>query len=188
MNNSIVANQHVKHELMQQLESDHWIGAKNGMLTLLEYGDYECESCASAHRLTKHLVEVFDGRVKFIYRHYPITEIHPHAALAAEAAEAAGAQGRFWEMHDVLFRNSAHLGMAALFTYAEGVELDMTRFKAEMHDRIYLQRVQEHRASGQMLALRTTPAFFLNGNPIDVTFGLEHLDDAVYTAVDKIEH
>ncbi len=182
MSKSGDAKQQVMHELMQQLESDHCQGAPDAPLILLEYGDFECESCASAQLLTKNLIESFGDRMKLIFRHYPLTELHPHAELAAEAAEAAAAQGRFWEMYGLLFRNCAHLKLEHMINYAQGLELDILRFKAEMRDRIYLQRVQEHRRSGDLLELRTTPAFFLNGKMIDVRFGLDHLKNAVWAA------
>jgi protein-disulfide isomerase len=184
MKNSQNTNQGVKQDLMQQIESDHCAGAPDARLILLQYGDYECPACAYAAPLTKHLTESYGAQVKFIYRHYPLTDIHPLAEQAAEAAEAAGAQGRFWEMHELLYSHSPHLKLAALWGFAERLELDMARFKAEMLDRIYLQRVQEHRQSGEILELRGTPTFFLSGKMIDVSFGLENLAKAVYAAVE----
>jgi protein-disulfide isomerase len=186
MNNSIEANQKVRKSLLQLLESDHCIGSPDGVLVLVEYGDYECPTCAAAEPLTKHLVESFGDQMKFIYRHFPLNDIHPHAELAAEAAEAAGAQGRFWEMHDLLYRNHAHLKMPSLLQYAEQLELNMPRFEAEMKDRIYLQRVQEHRQSGELLNLMSSPSFFLNGNAVDVSFGLENLENAIVADSRKI--
>ena len=186
MKKSHDSNQRVRQDLMKQLESDHSIGAPEAAIVLLEYGDYECESCASAYPLTMHLIQSFGDQMKLIFRHYPLTEVHSHAEMAAEAAEAAGAQGRFWEMHDLLFRNSPHLKLTSLLGYAEQLELDMTRFKAEMQERIYLQRIQEHRLSGELLELRGTPAFFLNERFVDVSFGLEHLEDAVNMAARDI--
>jgi len=187
MKKSHETNERVKQDLMKQLETDHCMGAPDAPIVLLEYGDYECGASASAYPLTMHLVQSFGNRMKLIYRHYPLNDIHPHAEMAAEAAEAAGAQGRFWEMHDLLFMNSSHLKLTSLLGYAERLELDMTRFKAEMQERIYLQRSQEHRLSGELLELRATPSFFLNEKFIDVSFGLEHLEDAVIAIVKDIE-
>ena len=110
-------------------------------------------------------------------------EVHPHAELAAEAAEAAAAQGKFWEMHHPLFTDSQHLELGALTRYAALIELDMRRFSAELGDRTYLQHVQEHRRSGEQLALRGSPTFFLDGKLIDVSFGPEHLEHAVRAAL-----
>ena len=186
MNNSNDPKPLVKQDLMKQLVSDHCIGAPDAVIILLEYGDYEDQTSANAQPLVRHLIETFGDQMKLIYRHYPLIEIHPHAELAAEAAEAAAAQGRFWEMHDLLFRNSVHLNLKALQSYAERLELDMSRFKAEMDDRIYLQRVKEHRHSGELLDLRESPTFFLNGKTIDISFGLERLEDAVFELVKKL--
>ena len=162
---------------------EHSQGNDDAALTLLEYGDYECPSCIQAEPLTRHLVEVWGDRLRFVYRHYPLMEIHPHAELAAEAAEAAAAQGKFWAMHHLLYRQPQHLKPKALSGYAETIGLAMLRFEAEMADRIYTQRVQEHRRAGELTGLRSTPAFFLNGRPVDVSFGLERLEDAVAAAL-----
>lgn len=169
----------IKRSINKFSQTDHSIGSPTADIILLEYGDYECPAAASAELLTKHLIDVFGDEMRLIYRHFPLTEIHPHAELAAEAAEAAGAQGHFWGMHDLLFTHQEHLKMASLMNYAEQLELDMIRFAAEMKERIYLQRIQEERQSGEALNIRTSPSFFLNGTPIDVTFGLENLENSV---------
>jgi protein-disulfide isomerase len=121
--------------------------------------------------------------MKFIYRHYPLVEVHPNAEIAAEAAEAAAAQGKFWPMHHLLFTHSRHLHLPALRHYAEMLDLDMRRFDAEMADHIYTQRVQEHRRSGEQIGLHGSPTFFLNGATVDVSFGLDHLERAVRVAL-----
>lgn len=163
--------------------ADHLLGNPQADWVLLEYGDYECPSCMHAEPLTRHLVQTCGDRLCFVFRHYPLMEVHANAELAAEAAEAAAAQGRFWPMHQLLFKQSHHLALPALTGYAEAVGLDMIRFNAEMADRIYTQRVQEHRRAGEHSGLRTTPAFFLNGAPVDVSFGIEKLEDAVHAAL-----
>jgi protein-disulfide isomerase len=109
--------------------------------------------------------------------------VHPHAELAAEAAEAAAAQGQFWPMHHLLFAQAHHLTPAALMGYAQSLELDMNRFNPEMADHIYTQRVQEHRRAGERSGLRATPAFFLNGEAVDVSLGIEKLQEAVHAAL-----
>ena len=165
--------------------ADHTAGSEHAKLLLLEYGDYECPSCVEAEPATRHLVEVFGKRMKFVFRHFPLVEVHPHAELAAEAAEAAAAQGKFWPMHHLLFTHSSHLKLGALAQYAEQIGLDMLRFSAEMADRIYTQRVQEHRRSGEQIGLRGSPSFFLNGAIVDVSFGLDRLELAVRRALGK---
>ena len=163
--------------------ADHMAGSAHAKLLLLEYGDYECPSCVEAEPATRHLIEVFGNRMKFVFRHFPLVEVHPHAELAAEAAEAAAAQDKFWPMHHLLFTHSQNLTSSALDHYAETIGLDMRRFKAEMADRIYTQRIQEHRRSGELIGLRGSPTFFLNGEVLDVSFGLEHLELAVRAAL-----
>ena len=117
--------------------------------------------------------------MRFVFRNFPLREIHPHAELAAEAAEAAGAQGKFWAMHDALFEHQLHLKAASLRRYAEDLELDMERYDYEMGDHVYLQRVHEHIDGGTLSRVRSTPTFFVNGVIHDVSFGLEHLQEAI---------
>jgi protein-disulfide isomerase len=163
--------------------ADHVLGNAHAKVTLLEYGDYECPACIQAEPLLRHLLETHPKDLRLVFRHFPLVEVHPHAELAAEAAEAAAAQGRFWPMHHLLLAQAHHLKPAALAGYAAEAGLDMNRYKAEMADRIYTQRVQEHRRAGERSGLRATPAFFLNGQAVDVSFGFEKLEAAVLAAV-----
>jgi protein-disulfide isomerase len=180
-------SQQIKRSLTQFSQTDHSIGAANAELILVEYGDYECPACGSAELLCNHLIDLFGDQLKLIYRHFPLNEIHPHAEFAAEAAEAAGAQGHFWGMHDLLFKHQDHLKMVSLVHYAEQLELDMTRFTSDMKERVYLQRIKEQRHSGELLHIMSSPSFFLNGRYIDVSFGLENLENSVIDAAQKIE-
>jgi protein-disulfide isomerase len=159
--------------------TDHTVGPASAKLVLIEYGDFECPSCAQAYPAVNMLLEHAHKQIRFAFRHFPMTEVHPHAELAAEAAEAAGAQGKFWEMHACLFGNPQHLKPADLRGYAQKIELDLERYDAETADRIYLQRVKEHAASGVAAGVRGTPSFFLDGVFVDVSFGFNHLRDAV---------
>jgi protein-disulfide isomerase len=165
--------------------ADHTQGDPKAKLTLVEYGDYECPACIQAEPLVRHLVDTEGDRLCFVFRHYPLVEVHPHAELAAEAAEAAAAQGQFWPMHHLLFAQKQHLDAAALAGYAESIGLDMLRYHGEMNDHIYTQRVQEHRRAGDLSGLRATPAFFLNDKLVDVSFGFEKLTEAVREAVNR---
>jgi protein-disulfide isomerase len=126
------------------------------------------------------LLEKFKNRLRFVFRHWPLTVAHPNAQLAAEAAEAAGAQGKFWPMHDLLFQNQSHLKPKDLRRYAEQLELDLVRFDLELSDQVYRQRVNEHVDSGKRSGVRSMPAFFVNGLFVDVSFGLDHLHDAIH--------
>lgn len=159
--------------------ADHALGADHAPVTVVEYGDFECPNCKQAAPALKLLLERFAGRVRLIFRHFPLEEVHPHALGAAEAAECAAGQGRFWEMHDLLFANQEHLKLSSLQGHAERLRLDMARYSAEMHDHVYLQRIREHMDGAHRSGVRGTPAIFVNGCIQDVSFGIRALFDAV---------
>ena len=163
--------------------TDHLEGSEHARVTLVEYGDFECPSCKVAAATPKLLLERFPNKIRFIYRHFPLQDAHPHALLAAEASEAAGAQQKFWRMHDLLFQNQAHLKDKDLHRYATELGLDLARYTAEMDDRIYLQKVREHIESGRRSHIRATPTFFVDGIVQDISFGMKALHDAVASAV-----
>jgi protein-disulfide isomerase len=165
--------------------TDHSQGPEHARVTVVEYGDFECPRCKVAATTPSLLMERFPNQVRFIFRNFPLEEAHPHALLAAEAAEAAGAQGKFWPMYDLLFRNQAHLKAADLQRYAKELNMDMGRYVAEMDDHIYLQKVREDIASGRLSHIRATPTFFLNGAVSDISFGMKALHDAVAAAVSR---
>src|SRR5882672_5867409 len=124
--------------------TDHTLGPDHAPVTVVEYGDFECPHCKQATGTVKLMLARFDQRVRFAYRHFPLEDVHPHALLAAEAAECAGAQGKFWEMHELLFAHQDHLKLNHLKGYAEQLGLDMALYTSEMDDHVYLQRVREH--------------------------------------------
>lgn len=163
--------------------ADHSLGQEDAPITLLEYGDYECPACATAAPVVRQLVERFGPQLRFVFRHMPLIELHPHAELAAEATEAAAAQGKFWEMHDLLFAAPHHLSLPNLTQHAQTLGLDMIRFHAEMADHIYTQRVQEHRRAAALNGVHTTPTFFLNGRRVDLSHGLDTLTATAHAAV-----
>jgi protein-disulfide isomerase len=162
---------------------DHAKGAEHAPVTLVEYADFECPHCKLAEPVLKHLLEIHPGKLRLVFRHFPLEGVHPHALLAAQAAEAAAGQGKFWEMHDLLFANSAHLKLHDLQGYAQKLELDMTRFSAELGDEVYLQRVREHIAGAQKSGVRGTPGLFLNGRILDTSFGVQAIEQAVAKAL-----
>jgi protein-disulfide isomerase len=163
--------------------TDHSLGAQNAPVTVLEYGDFECPNCKNAAPAVKILLGNFPEKVRFVYRHFPLEQAHPHALGAAEAAECAAAQGKFWEMHDLLFANQTHLKLKHLHGYAEQLGLDMARYTAEMDDHVYLQRIREHIDGAKSSHVRGTPGFFVNGTIQDVSFGLHALFDATEAAL-----
>ena len=165
--------------------TDHFLGPAAAKVTVVEYGDFECPSCGQAYPAVKMLLKRFGDRVCFVFRHFPLVEVHPHAELAAEAAEAAGAQQEFWRMHDLLFEHQQHLKANNLRQYALQAELDLDRYDYEAKEHLYLQRVHEHIDGGVKSGVRSTPGFFVNGAVEDVSFGLERLYKAVEAALGK---
>ena len=165
--------------------ADHVLGGEHAPVTIVEYGDFECPNCRQAAPAVKLILEHFRGKVRLAWRHFPLEGVHPHALSAALAAEAAGAQGRFWPMHDVLFENQAHLKTNHLRGYARRLELDSARFEADMDGQVYLQRVREQVEGGEKSGARGTPTFFVNGTIQDVSFGLQALRERVAKLIDR---
>ena len=159
--------------------SDHNLGPSHAPVTVVEYGDFECPNCKQAAPAVKLLLQRFTGRVRLVYRHFPLEEVHPHALHAALAAEVAAGQRKFWPMHDLLFENQPHLKLPQLRRYAERLELDMVRYDADMADTVYLQRVREDIEGGRASGARATPTFFVNGVLQDVSGGLQALFERV---------
>jgi protein-disulfide isomerase len=158
---------------------DHRLGPEHAPVTVVEYADFECPICKQAAPALKLLLRHFPEEVRIVFRHFPLEAVHPHALAAAEAAEVAGAQGKFWEMHDLLFANQLHLKTNNLRSYAEQLQLDMSRYTAEMDDEIYRQRVREHIETGRQSGVRSTPGIFINGAVQDASAGMQPLFDAV---------
>lgn len=167
---------------------DHVIGPDHAPVTVVEYGDFECPNCKQATGAIKLMLARFPERVRFAFRSFPLEGIHPHALRAAETAECAGGQGKFWEMHDLLFEKQEHLAQHQLFDHARAIGLDMSRFTAEMDDEIYLQRIRETQRSGDASGVRGTPTFFVNGALLDVSYGLHALIDSVEAALHPGNH
>jgi protein-disulfide isomerase len=158
---------------------DHRVGAAHARIVLVEYGDFECPICHAVEPAVKQLRAAHSADVAFIFRHFPLEDAHPHALVAAEAAEAAAAQGQFWPMHDLLLTDPNRLTRRHLAAYAEQLGLDMPRFNAELDDEIYRQRVREHQDGARLSHLRATPGFYVNGVIQDVSGGMRALFEAV---------
>lgn len=159
-------------------EADHLVGPADASIVIVEYGDFECPNCKQAAPALKQLLARHAGKVRLAYRHFPLEGVHPHALQAAEAAEAAGAQGQFWAMHDLLFDNLSRLRPQDLRDYAARLGLDMRRYNREMRERAWLPRVKAQIADGEQSGVRSTPGIFLNGRIHDVSAGLRSLFDA----------
>jgi Na+/H+ antiporter NhaA len=144
-------------------EVDHLRGPADAPVTLVEYGDFECPYCGRAEPVVRQLVAEFGNDLTFVFRHLPLTEVHEHAQLAAEAAEAAGAQGQFWPMHDLLMQHQDALTLSDLYAYAGELGLDMARFRDDLRTRRYTLRVARDVESADASGAAGTPAFFVNG-------------------------
>lgn len=144
-------------------ELDHLRGAHEAPVTLVEYGDYECPYCGQAEEVVRELLGSFGDDLCYVWRHLPLNDVHPHAQLAAEAAEAAGAQGRFWEMHDLLITHQGALRHVDIGGYAEELGLDVDRFWDELRRREHAERVGRDVASADDSGVTGTPTFFVNG-------------------------
>ena len=148
-------------------ERDHIQGPAGAPIKLLEYGDYECPFCAEAHAVVKEIQRRLGDDLLFAFRNFPLTNVHPHAEHAAEAAEAAGDQGNFWGMHDLLFENQAALEDEDLAAYADELGLDAKRLLREVTSSVYAARIREDFKAGVRGGVNGTPTFFMNGERYD---------------------
>jgi protein-disulfide isomerase len=163
-------------------DRDHIQGSAGAPVTLVEYGDYECPYCGAAYPIVKAVQERLGERLRFVFRNFPITTSHPHAERAAEAAEAAGAQGRFWEMHDRLYENQRHLDDDHLRSHAAALALDVDMFVKELAEHVHADRVHEDFMTGVLSGVNGTPTFFINSVRHDDAYEYETLLSALERA------
>jgi protein-disulfide isomerase len=153
-------------------QRDHVQGDDGAPLTLVEYGDFECPHCGRAYRVVKELQERFDDQIRFAYRHFPLTEIHPHAESAAETSEYGGAHKRFWEMHDLLFENQDQLSMPLYQELTQALGLSVNGLVRALQEGTFTPKVRSDFSSGVRSGVNGTPTFFINGirydGPVDV--------------------
>ena len=167
-------------------ERDHIRGPKkDALVTLVEYGDFECPYCGQAEPAVRGLIREF-GELRFVFRHLPLTEVHPHAQLAAEAAEAADVQGAFWEMHDMLMDHQGALTTRDLIDYAGSIGIDTDKFAADLRKHAGAYRVAEDVDSADLATVSGTPTFFINGIRYYGAYDLAALKEAVHTAKARV--
>ncbi len=162
---------------------DHVLGTPAALAALVEYGDYECPHCARAHYEIAEVLRRVGNDVRYAYRHFPLTHLHPHALLAAQAAEAAGSEGRFWPMHSMLFANQSTLELADLMGCAEAIGIDAHRFARDLQEGTYLPKIETDFRSGASSGVNGTPAFFLNGVRVDGPWDADSLTAAIQQTV-----
>src|SRR5688572_1487272 len=151
-------------------ERDHYQGPADAPLTLVEYGDYECLYCGRAYPVVKRVQKRMGERLRFVFRNFPLNTIHEHAGVAAQAAEAAASQGKFWEMHDILYEHQDELADKDLREYALKVGLEIYQFNADLAGEKYAKRVRDDFRGGVRSGVNGTPTFFIN----DVRYDGEH--------------
>jgi protein-disulfide isomerase len=162
---------------------DIWVGAANAKVQLVEFGDYESEACAKAHEVVKKLLDTYGDKLKFNFRHFPLTQLHQKAHKAAEAAVGAAQSGKFWEMHDVIFHNRKNLGTASLKIYARECGISDKNFLPRLIDSVYGWTVRADLLDGLALGVRDIPAFFINNKLFEGTPTFSHLSKAIDEAM-----
>jgi protein-disulfide isomerase len=163
-------------------ERDHVQGTATAAVTLVEYGDYECPYCRAAVPIVQELQQLLGDQLRYVFRHFPLTGSHPHAQQAAEIAEAAAVEGKFFEMHAALFENQEALGTDHLVQYAEDLGLDSARVRRDLGARSYAGRVREDFESGLSSGARGTPTFYLDGIRYDGIVGVRQFLSAIEEA------
>ena len=165
-------------------EHDHAAGNANAPLTLVEYGDYQCPHCAAADPVVRAVQKAFGAELRFVFRNFPLTEMHPAAEPAAEFAESAAVQGKFWEAHDAIFAWSRRhgppsLGPDAFIAIATSLQLDPQQLEADVENHRYLERIKNDFNGGMRSGVNGTPTFFINGARFDGAPTLEDLSEAL---------
>jgi protein-disulfide isomerase len=158
---------------------DHIQGPADAPVTLMEYGDYQCPYCGEAYYVIKQLQKRVGDGMRFVFRNFPLNSVHPYAEGAAEAAEAACGQGKFWEMHDTLYEHQDELRPEQLLDHAKRLWLDLARFTDDLTNRVYAERVREDFMSGVRGGVNGTPTFFINGVRFDSSYDFEPLLQAI---------
>jgi protein-disulfide isomerase len=160
-------------------DQDHIQGPDTASVTLVEYGDYECPHCGMAFSIIKAVQKKLGPKLRFVFRNFPLSNMHPFAELAAESAEAAGAQGKFWEMHDAIYENQDLLGEEMIEELAKKLKLDINHFNSDIKTRKFKERVRKDFIGGAKSGVNGTPSLFINGERFDESLDEETLIEAI---------
>jgi protein-disulfide isomerase len=160
-------------------DKDHRQGDPDAPCTLVEYGDYQCPSCGHAYPIVKRVQKHFGKRLLFVFRNFPLSEMHPYAEPAAETAEFAGAHHKFWEMHDLLYENQDRLDDALLFQLAQQLQLDLEKLRQALASKEFEPRVRADFRGGVRSGVNGTPTFFINGQRHDGAYDYASLVEAI---------
>jgi Protein-disulfide isomerase len=175
-----------KKEVEEIIEpKDIFVGKKDAPVTLMEFGEYENEDCAKANEVVKQILEEYEGKVKFNFRHFPLTLIHQRSMKASEAAVAAGQEGKFWEMHNVLFNNRRNLGTTSLKLHSKEAGVNNKKFLDELVNGTFGWQVQDDLKEGIDRGVKELPAFFINDEPFTGKPTFANLSAAIEAALKK---
>ncbi|HEV7780698.1 MAG TPA: thioredoxin domain-containing protein [Chitinophagaceae bacterium] len=162
-----------------------FVGKKDAPVTLIEFGEYESEECAKANEIVKQLLEEYDGKIRFQFRHFPLTLIHQRSLKASESAVAAGQEGKFWEMHNVLYANRRTLGTTSLKLHSKEAGVKNKKFLDELVNGVYGWQVQDDIKEGHNRGVKELPAFFINDVPLGLKPTYANLSAAIDAALKK---
>ena len=162
-----------------------FVGKKDAPITLMEFGEYENEDCAKANEIVKQLLEEYEGKIRFQFRHFPLTMIHQRSLKASESAVAAGQEGKFWEMHNVLFSNRRNLGTTSLKLYSKEAGIRNKKFLDDLVNGVYGWQVQDDLKEGINRGVKSLPAFFINDEPFTGKPTFANLSAAIDAAIKK---
>ena len=169
-------------------EKDHIKGTPDAPIELVEFGDYQCPHCAAAYPILKAIERAYGKDLKFVFRHFPLSEIHQYAQAAAIAAEAAGQQGKFWQMHDIIFERQPELSVGSLLDFAEELGLNMMKLKKDMTDKTIVGKIEADFESGVRSGVNGTPSFFINGHKYNGVYDFDSLAAAIETLISEGRH
>ena len=175
-----------KKEVEEIIEpKDIWVGKKDAPVTLLEFGEYENEDCAKANEIVKQLLEEYEGKIRFQFRHFPLTMVHQRSMKASEAAVAAGQEGKFWEMHNILFSNRRTLGTTSLKLHSKEAGVKNKKFLDDLVNGVFGWEVQDDLKEGIGRGVKDLPAFFINDEPFTGRPTFANLSAAIDAALKK---
>lgn len=175
-----------KKEIIEIIEpKDVFVGDPDAPVTLMEFGEYESETCAKANEVVKQLLEEYEGKIKFNFRHFPLTRIHQRSMKASESAVAAAQSGKFWEMHNVLFNNRRHLGTVSLKLHSREAGISNKKFLDDLVNGVYGWQVQDDLREGLDRGVKELPAFFINDEPFTGKVTFENLSKEIDLVIKK---
>ena len=158
---------------------DHVLGSPTAPITMVEYGDYECPHCAAAHPIVNLVLDHFGDNIRYAFRHFPLSQVHPNAEVAAESAEFCGARGHFWEMHDGIYQNQDQLGLQLLLALVNALGLSEAGLREALVNGTFEPKVKSDFIGGVRSGVNGTPTFFINGRRHDGSYAFSDLVSAV---------